>query len=58
MSVVYAQRKLENDPGFFSKLKGKSRLLTSIFSPAVFTPSSSTKYIDFEKGFLIIAQLL
>ena len=46
---VSAQQDLDQQTGILERLKGKSRLLTSIFSPAVFTPSSSTKYIDFEK---------
>ena len=40
MSTDSAQKELKTKTGFFSKLTTKSRVLSSVFSPDVFTPSS------------------
>ena len=46
---VSAEQELDKQTGIFKNLKGKSRLWSSLFSTDVFTPSSSTENIDFEK---------
>ena len=46
---VSAQQELENKPGFLKNLKEKSRGISAVFTKDVFTPSSSTENINFEK---------
>ena len=49
MSTDSAQKELKTKTGFFSKLTTKSRVLSSVFSPDVFTPSSGKEDIEFLK---------
>ena len=53
MSTAQAEKELGDEPGVFSKFKAKiktkSRFISSVFTPDVFTPSSSKEDIRFLK---------